>query len=113
MARAMILSASTRDRLVERVVALEPGELDDLLHQPGEPLALGVHPAGEALHCLGVVGRVDDRVREELDGTHRGLELMAHVGHEVTPDRLHPALTSSVLDQGEHQLGAERRHPGR
>ena len=99
-------------RLVERVVALEAGELDDLLHQPGEPLALGVHPAGEPLHRLGVVGGVDDGVGEQLDRADRGLQLVAHVGHEVAADRLDAALAGAVLDQGEHQLGAERRHPG-
>ena len=112
IARAMILSTSHGDRLVERVVALEAGELDDLLHQPGEPLALGVHPAGEALHRLGVVGGVDDGVGEQLDRADRRLQLVAHVGHEVAPDRLDPALAGAVLDQGEHQLGAQRRHPG-
>ena len=100
------------DRLVEGVVALEAGELDDLLHEPGEPLALGVHPACEALHRLGVVGGVDDGVGEQLDRTDRGLELVAHVGHEVASDRLHPALAGAVLDQREHQLGAQRRDPG-
>ena len=100
------------DGLVERVVALEAGELDDLLHQPGQALALGVHPAGEALHRLGVVGGVDDGVGEQLDGADRRLQLVAHVGHEVAPDRLHPAFAGPVLDQGEHQLGAQRRHPG-
>ena len=40
------------------------------------------------------------------------LELVAHVGHEVAADRLHPALAGAVLDQGQDQLGAERRDPG-
>ena len=97
--------------LVERVVALQPRELDDLLHQPGQPLALGVHPSREALHGLGVVGGVDDRVGEQLDGTDRRLQLVAHVGHEVAADRLDPALAGAVLDQGQHQLRAQRRHP--
>ena len=100
------------DRLVERVVALEPGELDDLLHQPGEALALGVHPAGEALHGLGVVGGVDDGVGEQLDRADRGLQLVADVGHEVAADRLDAALAGAVLDQGEDQLAAQRGHPG-
>ena len=100
------------DRLVERVVALQARELDDLLHQPGQPLALGVHPAGEALHRLGVVGGVDDGVGEQLDRTDRRLQLVAHVGHEVAPDRLDPAFAGPVLDQCEHQLGAQRCHPG-
>ena len=99
-------------RLVERVVALQPGELDDLLHQAGEALALGVHPAGEPLHGLGVVGGVDDGVGEQLDRADRGLELVADVGHEVATDRLHPAFAGAVLDQGEDELAAQRRDPG-
>ena len=46
-----------RGRRLERVVALEPGQLDDLLHQPGEPVALGEHPAGEPLDGLRVLAR--------------------------------------------------------
>ena len=100
------------DRLVERVVALQPGELDDLLHQPGEALALGVHAAGEALHGLGVVGGVDDGVGEQLDRAHRRLQLVADVGHEVAADRLDPALAGAVLDERQDELAAQRRDPG-
>ena len=110
MARATILSTSTGHRLVQRVVALQAGELDDLLHQSREPVALGVHPCGEALHGLGVVGGVDHGVRQQLDGADRRLQLVADVGHEVTADRLDASLAGAVLDQREHQLGAERRH---
>ena len=35
-------------RRLERLVALEPRELDDLLHHPGQPVALGEHPAGRS-----------------------------------------------------------------
>ena len=52
-----------RARRLERVVALEPGQLDDLLHEPGEPVALGDHPLGEPLHGLRVVGGVARRPR--------------------------------------------------
>ncbi len=101
-----------RPGLVERVVALEAGELDDLLHQPGQPVALGLHPSREPLHRLRVLGGVDHGVGEQLDRPDGGLELVAHVGHEVAPDRLHAALPGAVLDQGQHELGAQRGHPG-
>ena len=50
---------------------------------------------------------------EQLDGADRGLQLVAHVGHEVAPDRLDAALAGAVLDEGEHQLRAERGHARR
>ena len=43
-------------RRLERVVALEARELDDLLDEPGEPVALGEHPATEPLDGHRVVG---------------------------------------------------------
>ena len=100
------------DRLLERVVALEAGELDDLLHQLGQAVALGEHPAGEALDRLGVVGGVGDGLGEQPDGADRGLELVADVGDEVAAHRLDPLLARAVLDQGEHQPGAQGRDAG-
>ena len=100
-----------RDRRLERVVALQPGQLDDLLHQPGEPVALGQHPAGEPLDRLRVVGGVVDRLGQQPDRADRGLELVADVGDEVAADRLDPALAGAVLDQRQHQPRAQRRDP--
>ena len=101
------------DGRLERVVALEPGELDDLLHQPGEPVALDLHPVGEALHRLGVVGGVDDRLGEQADRADGRLQLVADVGHEVAADRLDALLARAVLDQDQHQPGAQRAPRGR
>ena len=70
------------------------------------------HPAGEPLDRLRVVGRVRDRLGQQPDRAHRGLQLVADVGDEVAAHRLHPAFAGAVLDQREHQPGAQRRHPG-
>ena len=104
-------SIETGTGLVERVVALEAGQLDDLLHQPDQPLALGEHPAGEPLDGLGIVGGVLHGLGQQPDRADRRLELVADVGDEVTADRLDPALAGAVLDQGQHQPAAERRDP--
>ena len=112
MARATIASTSTGCGLVERVVALEPGQLDDLLHQPGEPVALGLHPAGEPLDRLGVVGGVLDGLGQQVERADRGLELVADVGDEVAADRLDATLAGAVLDEGQHEPAAQRRHAG-
>ncbi len=51
---------------LQRVVALQPRQLDDLLHQPRQPLALGAHAGGETLHGFRVVRCLGNRLREEL-----------------------------------------------
>ena len=113
--RSIARSATRVDRdgvdLVERVVALQPGELDDLLDQPVEPLALGPHPGREAVHGRGVVGGLVDRLGQQVERPDRGLQLVADVGDEVTPDRLDATFTSAILDQDEHELAAQWRHP--
>ncbi|CUR55454.1 hypothetical protein NOCA2270089 [metagenome] len=101
-----------RPRCVEGVVALQPGELDDLLHQAGQPVALGEHAAGEPLDRLGVLRGLLDGLGEQPDRSHGSLQLVAHVGHEVTTDRLDPAFAGAVLHQREHQPGSEGGHPG-
>ena len=106
---ATAASRSTMTGLLERVVALQPGQLDDLLHELGEPVALGEHPPGEALDGLRVVGGVVDGLGEQPDRADRGLELVADVGDEVAAHGLHAALAGAVLDERQHQPGAERR----
>ena len=101
-----------RDRRLERVVALQPGQLDDLLDQPREPLALDQHPVGEALDRLGVVGGVVHGLGQQPDRADGGLQLVADVADEVAAYGLDPALAGAVLDQRQHQPRAERRDPG-
>ena len=120
-------SASTRQRstaaldhavdvdragVLQRVVALQPGQFDDLLDQPAQPGRLDPHPAGEPLHGLRVVGGLGDRVGEQDQRADRGLQLVADVDGEVAADGVQPAFPGPVLHQHEHQLAAQRRHPG-
>ena len=51
------------------------------------------------------------RLGQQPDRADRRLELVADVGDEVAAYGLDPALAGAVLDQGEHQAGAERRDP--
>ena len=98
--------------VVEQVVVLDPGEVDDLLHEAGQAGGLDLHPAGETVYRLGVVGGVHDGLREQRERADGGLQLMAHVRHEVPAYRLDPPGLGEVLDQQQHQPGAQRRDPG-
>ena len=105
-------------RSLERLVALQARELDDLLDHPGQSVALGEHPPGEPLDRLRVPGGVGHRLREELDRPDGGLQLVGDVRDEVSAYRLDPALAGAVLDQRQDEARAQRRdarrdHPGR
>jgi hypothetical protein len=80
-------------------------------------VAVEFHPElgrdlGRVDHGLGIVGGVLHRVREQADRPHRGLQLVGDVGDEVAADLLHALLPGAVLDQREHQPGAQRRDAG-
>ena len=90
IASAISSSTGTGSGSISGPVVLHPGEVDDLLDQAGQPGRLDLHPAGEALHGLRVVGRVGDRLGEQRERADRGLELVADVGDEVAADRLDP-----------------------
>ena len=47
-----------RFRRLDRIVVLQPRQVDDLLDKAGEPTALLLHPPGEPAHGLRVVARV-------------------------------------------------------
>ena len=111
-ARSTTWSTSTVRGSLERLVVLQPGELDDLLHQPVQPGRLGLHPRGEPQHRLRVVGGLLHRLGEQGEGADRRLQLVGDVGDEVTPDRLYATLPGAVLDQHQHQPVAQRGHPG-
>ncbi len=99
--------------LGQRVGALQPREVDELLHQPGQPAGLVLQPAGEAAHRGRVLARVEQRLGEQRHRADRRLELVADVGDEVAAHRLDAAGLGDVLDeQGDVALGvADRRDP--
>jgi hypothetical protein len=104
-----------RDRLGrgQRLGALQAGELEQLVHQPAHPRRLVVDPLGEApgghqslrLLVAGVaptarrrtLGGVEQRLGEQLQRADRGLQLVAHVRHEVAP---HPGQPVRLGDVG-------------
>ena len=88
----------------DRVVTLESGQLDDLLHEAREPVALIEHPSGEPMYRSRVVRSVLDCFGQEPNRADRGLELVADVGDEVTADRVQLTLARPVLNECEHQV---------
>ncbi len=91
---------------------LQPGQVDDLLDERGQPDRLALHPLGEVPDGVRVVGRVVHGLGEQVERADRRLQLVAHVGDEVAADLLDPAGLGAVVDEDEHVLGAERRDPG-
>lgn len=114
-----------------RLRALEPGQLQQLLHQPAEPGGLvldplgepagGQHVLGELRGTVGRLGGVDQGLGEELQRPDRGLQLVADVGHEVPPHPGQPVRLGDVggldgdvpaADAHRPQVHAERVLPG-
>ena len=88
--------------------ALDARELDDLLHQMGEAPGLRLHPLGEAAHRIGVLGRVLHGLGQQGDRADGGLQLMGHVGDEVTPGLLDPDRAGEVVGHQQRAVLAER-----
>ncbi len=93
----------------QRLGALQPGQLDQLGHQPAEPGALVLHPAGEPADRLRVVGRVLHRLGQQGQRADRRLELVRDVGDEVPADRLQPAVLGEVVEQQRHVAALHQR----
>ena len=105
-----VVQAHQRRRL-ERVVALQAGQLDDVLHQPGQAVGLVLHPAGEPAYGLRVVRRVDQGLGQQRHRADRGLELVADVGDEVPAYLVDPAGLGAVLDHDQHQGSTRAARP--
>ena len=112
IARSTISSTETAVGVLEWVVGLQTRELDDLLHQTRQALALRLHPGSEPEDRLGVLGASPTASASRLKGANRGLELVADVRDEVSADRVDASLAGPVLHQDQHQPAAEGRHPG-
>ena len=50
---------------LQRVGHLQPRQVDDLLHEPGQPVGLPLHPAGEPPHRLRVVAGAQQGLGEQ------------------------------------------------
>ncbi len=94
-------------RVLERVVVLYPGEVDELLHEIDQAGGLDLHAAGEAADRLGVVRGVHDGLGQQGDGPDRRLQLVRHVRDEIAPYGLDAAGLGEVLDQEQDEPGAE------
>ncbi len=93
-------------------MVLDPGEVDDLLDELGQPLRLPLHAAAEAFDGLRIVGEVGDRLGEEGHRTDRSLELVRDVGDEVPADRVDALGLGLVVAEDEDERGAQRGHAG-
>ena len=108
-ALATISSTLTGSRRLDRIVVLQPRQVDDLLDKAGEPTALLLHPPGEPAHGLRVVARVEHRLGQQAQCADRRLELVGDVGDEVPADLVDPDGLGPVLDEGKQQPGSQRR----
>ena len=111
-----IRSTATGTWRRQRVGALQPGQLEQLLDQSGQPLRLVVDALGEAAGRLRVVGRLEQRLGQQRQRADRGLELVADVGHEVAAHPGHPVRLGDVGRLDRHVPGrvvrtGQRDHP--
>ena len=93
------ISTSTTSMIGQPLGALQPGQLDQFGDHVAQPVGLDQHLLGEPADGFGVVRGRQQRLGEQRHRADRGLELMADVGHEVTPGRLHPGIVGLVVDE--------------
>ena len=89
------------------LLGLDAREVEQVVDDAAHPEGLVVDAAGQALRHLGV-GLGDQRLGQQAQRAHGGLELVADVGHEVAADLLEPAALRDVLNERDH---AERPPP--
>jgi hypothetical protein len=86
---------------------LQPGEVDDVLRQPGQPGCLARQSSGEVAHLLRVVRCAVKRLGEHGDRADRRLQLVADVGDEVAAHLLEPHGFGAIVCQQQDVAGAE------
>ena len=86
-----------RNQIREAFSALEARQLDQLADHPRQPLGFGEQLLSESVHGARVVGGLQQRLSQHAHRRHRGLELMAHIGHEVAPTGFHPGLLGLIV----------------
>ena len=108
---ALALLADERvepDVLGGRATGLEPGQVQEVVHDPRQPQGLPLELGGEAGDRRGVVlGRVHEGLGGRPDRRGGALQLVRGVGHEVAADGVEAA---PVRDVAHDQQDARRRH---
>ena len=86
-------------------LGLETGEVEQVVDDPADPERLVVDAPGEAGGHV-AVPLVHQRLGQEAEGAHGGLELVADVGDEVSAHVVEATPLGDVLDHGDHAEGA-------
>jgi hypothetical protein len=93
-----------RGRLARRGgLGLDEAQVEQVVDDAPEAVGLAHELLGEPAHHLHVVSR-HDRLGEEAERADRRLQLVADVGHEVTPHALDPPGVGDVVDD-RHRAG--------
>ena len=79
--------------------------------QRRQPAGLAQHPGREALDGLRIVLRLVHGLGEQRQGADRGLQLVAHVGHEVAPGVVEALGLGDVVDEDQGRAVGHRGHP--
>ena len=80
------------------LLRLDAREVEEVVDDAADPEGLVVDAARQALRHFGV-GLRDQRLGQEPERADGCLELVAHVGHEVTADLFEPASFGNVLNE--------------
>ncbi|GBD28482.1 hypothetical protein HRbin31_00500 [bacterium HR31] len=85
---------------------LQPRELQQVVHQLGESVGLGLDDLQEAPAVLLVAkGSRQEGLREPLDGREGRAQLVGHVGHQLPPQPLGPSQLRDVPDHRHRACG--------
>ena len=90
--------------LAQAAALVQTGELDDVVHQPDEPLGLPVDVPGEVGDVLRLHQAVAQDLRRAQDGGQGRLQLVGDVGGELPPQPL-PLLLLRHIQNHQHRAG--------
>ncbi|CAB4740339.1 unannotated protein [freshwater metagenome] len=94
-----------------RVVALKPGQVDDVLHQVAEPRRLNLHPLGEMPDLISVIARGEDCLGQQRQSADGRFELVADICDKIPPHRINPSLLRQIIDEDEDGTGTQGCNP--
>jgi hypothetical protein len=87
-----------------RLLGLDAAQVEQVVDDPADPEGLGVDARRQPLSHFRI-GLDGEGLGQQPEGPDRGLELVAHVGHEVAADLLQAPPVGHVLDDGDHAEG--------